>query len=80
MSDDKSLEDKLKALVFSSIALKNSLVAVLNFIDETINSDELTSDEKIVILQQIFITSRDLFVVEADMAFWKLEVGEDQYG
>ena len=77
MSDDKGLEDKLKALVFSSIALKNSLVAVLNFIDETINSDELTSDEKIVILQQIFITSRDLFVVEADMAFLKLEVGED---
>ena len=77
MSDNKSLEDKLKALVFSSITLKNSLVAVLNFIDETINSDELTSDEKIVILQQIFITSRDLFVVEADMAFWKLEVGED---
>jgi len=77
MSDDKSLEDKLKALVFSSIALKNSLVAVLNFIDETINSDKLTSDEKIVILQQIFITSRDLFVEETDMAFWKLEVGED---
>ena len=67
---EESLEYKLKALVCSSIALKNSLITVLNFIEETLNSDEYTSDEKMVILQQIFIASKDLFV-ETDMEIWK---------
>ena len=73
---DKSLEDQFKDLVCSSVALKNSFVAMFNFIEDTINSDELSTDQKMLIVRQFFTKSKDL-LVKTDIPTW---AKEDCYG